>query len=218
MEKLTQIAVDGPAAAGKSTIAKLMAKKLQYVYVDTGAMYRALTWAVLNNAINIDDEHAITRLLAQIEIVLKSRGVVLVNGVDVSTAIRDKQVTAYVSQVATYEAVRNELKRRQIALTTSTNIIMDGRDIGTNVLPNATFKFFMIADARVRAERRHQENRQKGIESDLDRLESQIKKRDEIDTSRAHSPLKRAKDAILIDTSELSINEVVDKMIGYVLK
>ena len=218
MKKFVQIAIDGPAAAGKSTIAKFMAEKLQYVYIDTGAMYRAITWAVLNTGINIDNENAVTRLLTKTEIVLAPGGVVLVNGLDVTKEIRDKQVTGYVSNVATYETVRDELKNRQVKLADCTSVIMDGRDIGTNVLPNATFKFFMIADARVRAERRHKENQEKGIESDLDKLEADIKKRDAIDTNREHSPLKQAKDAILIDTSTLSINEVVDKMVGFVLK
>jgi cytidylate kinase len=218
MKKFVQIAIDGPAAAGKSTIAKLMAEKLQYVYIDTGAMYRAITWAVLNVGININDEAAIIDLLTKTKIVLAPGGIVLVDGVDVSKVIRDKQVTAHVSQIATYRSVRDELKNRQIALANCDNVIMDGRDIGTNVLPNATFKFFMIADARVRAVRRHKENLEKGIESDLDRLEADIKNRDKIDANREHSPLKQAKDAILIDTSALSINQVVDKMIGFVLK
>ena len=218
MKEFVQIAIDGPAAAGKSTIAKLMARKLQYVYIDTGAMYRAVTWAVLNRGIAIDDESAVAGLLAKIDIVLASGGAVLVDDVDISMMIREQQVTTYVSQVATYPSVRDELKERQIALAKCTNVIMDGRDIGTNVLPNANYKFFMIADARVRAERRHKENQSKGVESDLDKLEADIKKRDTIDTNREHSPLKKAKDAILIDTSALSIDEVVDKMIGYVLK
>ena len=218
MEKFVQIAIDGPAAAGKSTIAKLMAEKLQYVYVDTGAMYRAITWAVLDIGIHVEDEATIIRLLNETEIVLAPGGLVLVNGVDVTTAIRDKQVTACVSQIATYASVRDELKKRQVKLANCANVIMDGRDIGTNVLPHATFKFFMIADPRVRAMRRHKENKEKGIESDLDKLEADIKIRDEIDSNREHSPLKQAKDAILIDTSALSISEVVDKMVGYVLK
>lgn len=218
MKKFIQIAIDGPAAAGKSTIAKLMAEKLQFVYIDTGAMYRAITWAVLNTGINIDDELAVTSLLAKTEIVLAPNGIVLVNGVDVTKQIRDAQVTDYVSKVATYESVRDELKTRQMALANCSNVIMDGRDIGTNVLPNANFKFFMVADARIRAQRRHKENQEKGIASDLNKLEDDIKKRDENDTNRAHSPLKQAEDAILIDTSALSISEVVDKMVGFVLK
>jgi len=157
-------------------------------------------------------------LLAKTDIILAPGGKVLVNDLDVSVQIREPNVTAFVSQVATYEAIREELKKRQMILANATNVIMDGRDIGTHVLPNADFKFFMIADARVRALRRHKENLERGIKSDLDSLEEDIKKRDEMDVNREHAPLKKAKDAILIDTSTLSINEVVDKMVGFVLK
>jgi len=218
MNKFVQIAIDGPAAAGKSTIAKIVAQNLGYIYVDTGAMYRAITWAVLNSGINMNDENAIMMLLAKTDIVLAPGSKVLVNNVDVSAQIREPGVTDFVSQVATYETIREELKKRQVVLANSANVIMDGRDIGTNVLPNADFKFFMIADARVRALRRHKENLKRGIKSDLDSLEEDIKKRDEMDVNREHAPLKQAKDAILIDTSTLSINEVVDKMVGFVLK
>jgi len=218
MNKFVQIAIDGPAAAGKSTIAKIVAQSLGYIYVDTGAMYRAITWAALNSGINMNDENAIMVLLTKTDIVLEPGGKVLVNGVDVSAQIREPGVTDLVSQVATYETIREELKNRQVVLANSANVIMDGRDIGTNVLPNADFKFFMIADARVRALRRHKENLKRGIKSDLDSLEEDIKKRDEMDVNREHAPLKQAKDAILIDTSTLSINEVVDKMVGFVLK
>ena len=218
MEKFIQIAIDGPAAAGKSTIAKIVAEQLNYVYVDTGAMYRAITWAALHHKIDLNDEQAIMNLLAQTDILLAPGGKVFVNEIDISEQIRESDVTSQVSKVATYGSIRDALKARQVALAHSTNVIMDGRDIGTNVLPNADFKFFMIADARVRAERRHQENLERGIESDLDFLEEEIKKRDEIDANREHAPLKQAKDAILIDTSTLSISEVVDKMVGFVLK
>ena len=218
MDKFVQIAIDGPAAAGKSTIAKIMADQLGYVYVDTGAMYRAITWAALHKKLAINNEKEVAKLLAETDIVLAPGGRVLVNGEDVSIQIREPAVTSSVSQVAAYETIRKALKKRQIALTNATNVIMDGRDIGTHVLPHADFKFFMIADARVRAERRHQENLERGIPSDLDSLEEEIKKRDEMDANREHAPLKQAKDAILIDTSALSIHEVVDKMVGFVLK
>jgi len=220
MNKFVQIAIDGPAAAGKSTVAKIIAQTLGYVYVDTGAMYRAITWATLNNGISLHDENAIMMLLTKTDIVLTSAsdGKVLVNGVDVSMQIREADVTSSVSQIATYEKVREELKKRQIMLANSANVVMDGRDIGTNILPNADFKFFMIADARIRAERRYRENLERGIKSDLDFLEKEIKKRDEMDANRKYSPLKQAKDAILINTNTLSINEVVDKMVGFVLK
>jgi len=218
MEKFVQIAIDGPAAAGKSTIAKIVAQHLGYVYIDTGAMYRAITWAALNNDVNINDENAVMMLLTKTDIVLAPGDKVLVNGVDVSAQVREPNVTSLVSQVATYATIREELKERQVSLANSANVILDGRDIGTNVLPNADFKFFMIANARIRALRRHKENLERGIKSDLDSLEEEIKKRDEIDINRTHAPLKQAKDAILIDTSTLSIDEVVDKMVGFVLK
>jgi len=218
MNKFVQIAIDGPAAAGKSTIAKIMAQNLGYVYIDTGAMYRAITWAAINSGININDENAVMMLLSETDIVLVPGGKVLINGLDVSMQIREPSVTALVSQVSTYEAIREELKVRQITLSNATNVVMDGRDIGTHVLPDADFKFFMVADARIRALRRHKENLERGIKSDLDSLEEDIKKRDEMDANREHAPLKQAKDAILIDTSTLSINEVVDKMVGFVLK
>ena len=217
MDKFVQIAIDGPAAAGKSTIAKIIAEQLGYVYIDTGAMYRAITWATLHKSVNLNDEQAIMSLLAKTEIVLTPDGLVVVDGLDVTMQIREANVTAHVSQVSTYEAIRKELKRRQIALAQKANVVMDGRDIGTHVLPDADFKFFMVADARVRALRRHRENVERGIESDLSSLEADIKKRDEIDANREHAPLKQAKDAILIDTSALSIHEVVDKMVGFVL-
>ena len=218
MEKFVQIAIDGPAAAGKSTVAKLIAEQLGYVYIDTGAMYRAITWAALNNGVNINDEKKVMMLLDETDIVLRAETKVLVNGFDVSAEIREPNVTSLVSQVATYASIREELKKRQVMLANSANVILDGRDIGTNVLPNADFKFFMIADAHIRALRRHKENLEQGIPSDLDSLEKEIRKRDEMDINRTHSPLKQAKDAILIDTSALSIEEVVDKMVGFVLK
>ena len=218
MKKFIQIAIDGPAAAGKSTVAKIIAKQLGYVYIDTGAMYRAITWAALNNDVNINDENEIMELLAKTDIVLTSGGKVLVNGSDVSAEIREPDVTSLVSQVATYATIREELKQRQVVLANSANVILDGRDIGTNVLPNADFKFFMIADAHIRALRRHKENLERGIPSDLASLKKEIEKRDEMDINRKHAPLKQAKDAILIDTSALSIAEVVDKMVGFVLK
>ena len=218
MDKFVQIAIDGPAAAGKSTIAKIIAQKLEYVYVDTGAMYRSITWAALNNGIDVNNESKVLELLAKTDIILALGSKVLVDGVDVSTQIREPDVTSLVSQIATYEEVREELKNRQIKLANSANVIMDGRDIGTNVLPNADFKFFVIADARIRAERRHKENLKLGIKSDLNSIEQDIKKRDEMDVNRTHAPLKQAKDAILINTNALSIEEVVDKMVCYVLK
>ena len=218
MKKFVQIAIDGPAAAGKSTIAKIVAQRLGYIYIDTGAMYRAITWAALNEGVDVSDESAVMTLLPKTDIVLAPGSKVFVNDMDVTAQIREPNITSLVSQIATYETVRKELKKRQIALANSANAILDGRDIGTNVLPNADFKFFMIADAHIRAHRRHKENLERGILSDLALIEADLKKRDERDINRKHAPLKQAKDAILIDTSALSIAEVVDKMVGFVLK
>ena len=216
MEKFIQIAIDGPAAAGKSTIAKILAKQIGFVYVDTGAMYRAITWAAINTDTDVDDEILLRSLLDKTDILLYPGGIVCVNDVDVTNEIREPLVTALVSKIAAYEAIRSELKMRQVKLAKTANVIMDGRDIGTNVLPDADYKFFMVADARIRAMRRYKENIARGIESDLDLLETEIKKRDEMDENRQHSPLKKADDAILIDTSEMSIDEVVKTMAAYV--
>jgi len=218
MLKYTQIAIDGPAAAGKSTIAKLMAEALGFVYIDTGAMYRAITWRAIDKGVDVNNEADVINLLDDTTIVLQSNGDVLVNDVIVTKKLRTQEVTSQVSIIATYKSVRDELKSRQKDLALTENVIMDGRDIGTNVLPDADFKFFMIADARVRASRRYKENLERGVACDLDSLELEIRKRDEMDANRIHSPLKQADDAILIDTSTLSIHEVVDKMVGYVLK
>ena len=218
MNKFTQIAIDGPAAAGKSTIAKAVAKKLGYTYIDTGAMYRAITWACLEGDVDLENENEITSLLVTTDIKLTPEAKVFVNETDVTNDIREQRVTNNVSKVASYARIRDELKNRQIVLASFDNVIMDGRDIGTNVLPNADFKFFMTADPHVRAIRRYNENLERGIKSDLTVLEEEIKKRDEMDENRPHSPLKQAKDAIFIDTSAFSVTEVVDKMVGFVLK
>lgn len=214
MKKFIQVAIDGPAAAGKSTIAKIVAEQLGFIYIDTGAMYRAITWVVVNRGLAVDEEEAvIANILAESVIELAPGGQVFVNGFDVTTAIREPAVTSVVSQVAAYQCVREDLKKRQAELAESDNVIMDGRDIGTNVLPNADFKFFMIADARVRAKRRYKENLERGIPTDIDELEQEIRVRDELDATREHAPLRQADDAILLDTSNLTIDEVVAKIV-----
>ena len=216
MEKFTQIAIDGPAAAGKSTIAKIVAEQLGFVYVDTGAMYRAITWAAIHRGITVEKEEAVANLLNETTIKLVPGGKVLVNDADVTDAIREPAVTSMVSKVATYQAVRAELKNRQAQLAESANVIMDGRDIATNVLPTADFKFFMIADPRVRAERRYKENIARGIPADIDALEQEIRDRDEMDANREHAPLQQADDAILLDTSHMTIDEVVAEIVRIV--
>lgn len=212
--KNLKIAIDGPASSGKSTIAKILADELQLVYVDTGAMYRSLTYAALKNNVPVDNESDLMHLLNNSEITLKREGsgqLVFVNEEDVTNEIRQNDVTNNVSVVSSFAGVREEMVRRQQKLAVHTGVIMDGRDIGTVVLPNADVKIFLVASVDERAERRFLENKEKGIESNFTQLKQEIVARDEYDSNRENSPLKQAEDAILLDTTGLSINEVVEK-------
>ena len=218
MDKLVSnefnIAIDGPASSGKSTIAKILADTYQLVYVDTVAMYRSLTYLALKNNIAFDDEDALMGLLNTTEIVLKRTEdgqSVIVNDEDVTEAIRQNDVTNNVSVVASFAKVREELVRRQQAMAQKTGVAMDGRDIGTVVLPNAEVKIFLVASVSERADRRYLENKQKGIESDYEQLMQEIIARDEYDSNREVSPLKQAEDAVKVDTTGLSIEEVVER-------
>lgn len=212
--KNLKIAIDGPASSGKSTIAKILADELQLVYVDTGAMYRSLTYAALKNNVPVDNESDLIHLLNNSEITLKREGsgqLVFVNEEDVTNEIRQNDVTNNVSVVSSFAGVREEMVRRQQKLAVHTGVIMDGRDIGTVVLPNADVKIFLVASVDERAERRFLENKEKGIESNFTQLKQEIVARDEYDSNRENSPLKQAEDAVLLDTTGLSINEVVEK-------
>lgn len=212
--KNLKIAIDGPASSGKSTIAKILADELQLVYVDTGAIYRSLTYAALKNNVPVDNESDLMHLLNNSEITLKREGsgqLVFVNEEDVTNEIRQNDVTNNVSVVSSFAGVREEMVRRQQKLAVHTGVIMDGRDIGTVVLPNADVKIFLVASVDERAERRFLENKEKGIESNFTQLKQEIVARDEYDSNRENSPLKQAEDAILLDTTGLSINEVVEK-------
>lgn len=214
VSKEFNIAIDGPASSGKSTIAKILADTYQLVYVDTGAMYRSLTYLALQNNVALDNEAAIMALLDQAEIVLQRNGEgqsVLVNGEDVTESIRQNDITNNVSQVASYAKVREELVRRQQEMARHNGVAMDGRDIGTVVLPNAEVKIFLVASVDERAERRYLENKQTGIKSDYEQLKQEIIARDKYDSNREVSPLKQAEDAIKIDTTGLSIEEVVEE-------
>ncbi|MFS0560257.1 (d)CMP kinase [Terribacillus sp. 179-K 1B1 HS] len=213
------IAIDGPAAAGKSTVSKLVAKKLQFVYVDTGAMYRALTLTALEAGADLESEEALLTLLQGIDIVLMQHDdgqKVLVNSNDVTEAIRTNEVTNNVSVVAKHPLVREEMVRRQQKLAADNGIVMDGRDIGTRVLPDADVKIFMIASVEERAERRYKENIAKGFEADLAQLKEEIRLRDKLDSEREASPLVKAEDAVEIDTTALSIEGVVEKILDAV--
>lgn len=216
MDKLTSkknnIAIDGPASSGKSTIAKRLADIYNLVYIDTGAMYRSLTYLALQNNISVEDESKLMGLLGKTEIVLErkdDRQSVLVNGEDITDAIRQNDVTNNVSVVSSYSRVRKELVKRQQEMAQHVGVVMDGRDIGTVVLPDAEVKIYLVASVEERAERRYLENKQKGIETDYEQLKDEIIARDHYDMNREISPLEQAEDAIKVDTTGLTIEEVV---------
>ncbi|WP_339163057.1 (d)CMP kinase [Siminovitchia sp. FSL W7-1587] len=216
MTKKISIAIDGPAGAGKSTVAKIVADRLSYIYIDTGAMYRAFTYKAIQEHINIRSEEDLIRVLKETTIELKHDGqkqIVLLDGKDVTKEIREPDVTNNVSIVAAHKLIRDEMVARQKALGNAGGVVMDGRDIGTNVLPHAELKIFLLASADIRAERRHKENMEKGYPSDLAKIKTNILARDKQDTERKISPLRKAEDAIEIDTSFLSVDEVVSKII-----
>jgi cytidylate kinase len=209
------IAIDGPAAAGKSTVAKIVANKLSYIYVDTGAMYRGLTFLALQAGIDLQEEVQLMELLKKTEILLKpseNGQRVLVNGRDVSSEIRGAEVTNQVSIVAKHRLIREEMVRRQKSLAAEGGVVMDGRDIGTHVIPTAEVKIFLLASVEERAQRRHAENIEKGYPSDLETLKEEIAARDKLDSEREVAPLKKADDAVVIDTTSKSIDEVVESI------
>lgn len=211
--KSIQIAIDGPASSGKSTVAKMIAKDFDYTYLDTGAMYRSATYLALTNGIDITDQERIVQLLTQYPIRFgrdeSGQQQVFVGEIDVTFPIRDNQVSNNVSAVAALPIVREELVRLQQKIAEGGGIVMDGRDIGTVVLPQAELKIFLIASVEERARRRFKENMERGIETDLAILKEEIAARDFKDSNRAVSPLKAADDAITFDTTGVSIEEVV---------
>lgn len=212
--KQIQIAIDGPASSGKSTVAKIIAKDFGYTYLDTGAMYRAATYLALQNGLELDDTAAILDLLAQHPISFgrdeAGNQLVFVGDVEISHAIRENDVTNAVSKVAALAPVRERLVDIQRQIAAQGGIVMDGRDIGTVVLPNAELKIFLVASVEERAARRYKENLEKGIETDLKTLEKEIAERDYKDSHRAVSPLKPAEDALHFDTTGVGIAEVVE--------
>lgn len=220
MKKIS-IAIDGPAAAGKSTVAKIVASKLNYVYVDTGAMYRGLTFQALEKGIDLQDEAVLMELLRNTQITLEPSEDgqrVLVNGKNVTTEIRNSEVTNQVSIVAKHKLIREEMVRRQQQLAAQGGVVMDGRDIGTHVIPNAEVKIFLLASVDERAQRRHAENIEKGYPSELDVLKKEIAARDKLDSEREVAPLRKAEDATLMDTTSKTIDEVVHQIMGLVME
>lgn len=217
MSSTYNIAIDGPAGAGKSTIAKLVAAKLGFIYVDTGAMYRAMALYFLENSIQPEDEEKVSAACGQIDISLRYQdGVqqVILNGRDVSGKIRTEAVGNAASVVSAYRAVRQALLALQQNLAKTSNVIMDGRDIGTCVLPNAQTKIYLTASSHVRAVRRYKELTEKGQMCNLEEIEQDIIDRDYRDMHREIAPLTQAADAVLLDSSEMTIDQVVDGIIG----
>ncbi|MBR2507874.1 MAG: (d)CMP kinase [Bacilli bacterium] len=210
---MISVAIDGPAAAGKSTVAKIVAKKLGFTYLDTGAMYRAFTWYCLEKGVDCENEAACVNLIPEVNIEMKPNNVVLCNGIDVTTAIRQPRVSGNVSYIASYKDIRLFLVEQQRNMAKNSSVIMDGRDIGTYVLPNAEIKIFQVATVETRAKRRYEENISKGIQCTYEEIEEDVRKRDRIDSGRAFAPLKPAEDSILLDTSHMGIEEVVNAII-----
>ena len=214
--KHVAIAIDGPAAAGKSTVAKIVAKRLGFVYIDTGAMYRAFTWYVLHRGLDPKNEEASCSLIPEVRISLKEDGSVFVCGHDVTRAIREPLVSSNVSYIASYKGIRLALIELQRELGEKDNCVMDGRDIGSYVLPHAEVKIFQIASVETRAKRRFLENQEKGIPTTYEEVVADVKNRDHIDSHRDFDPLMQAEDAIPLDTSDMTIEEVVDAILRIV--
>lgn len=225
MEKGISIALDGPAGSGKSTIARAVALKFNYIYIDTGAMYRAITLKAIQSNVPIEDDVALTQLANNTLIRFRyiqtndlSELRVIMDGTDVSDAIRSLEVTNNVSEVSAVAGVREALVKLQRDMAREGGVVMDGRDIGTVVLPDAELKIFLTASVRERSKRRWLELKAKGIEVNPDELEEQIRKRDEFDSNREINPLRQAADALLLDTTKLSIAEVTEKIVELALE
>ena len=215
------IAIDGPAGAGKSTIAKRLAKKLGFIYVDTGAMYRAMAYYFLQHDIDAKDESAIAAACPDVDVTItyeNGEQQVLLNGENVNGVIRNEEVGNMASSTSVYPVVREKLVELQRQLAKSADVIMDGRDIGTCVLPNAQVKIYLTASSATRAKRRFDELTEKGVSCDLAEIEKDIIDRDYRDMHRETSPLCQAEDAVLVDSSEMNIDEVVDAIYQVYLK
>lgn len=216
----TTIAMDGPAASGKSTVGRLLAEKLNYIMLDTGFMYRAVTLAALNAGLDLEDETAVTHLATTLTLDVQNRAdsqdgrhyTALLNGEDVTWALRTPEVDTHVSLVSSYAGVRQEMVKRQREFGLRGNIVMVGRDIGTVVMPDAPLKLYITASAEERARRRYRDRQAQGTPSSFEEILADVKRRDTFDSTRQHSPLKPAPDALIIDTTGQSVEEVVDNI------
>ena len=214
------IAIDGPAGAGKSTIAKMLTKKLNYTYLDSGAMYRTITYLVCNENIDFNDNEKVVKVTKNTEIDINyndNKFKIFINNIDITNKIRSNIVDKNVSTIAQIKGVRDELVKKQRKLAKSKDIVMDGRDIGTRVLPNADYKFYITATVEERANRRYKDIIDRGESNKtLEEVKNEIIKRDKIDSNRKYSPLKKAKDAIVVDTTNMSKKEVLQKLLSHI--
>ncbi|GGJ10277.1 cytidylate kinase [Alicyclobacillus cellulosilyticus] len=214
------IAIDGPAGAGKSTVAKEVARRLGIVYVDTGAMYRAVAWLALRHGVSPADEQGLIRLLRQHELRFERNGHgmfdVYVDGANITSELRTPEVSAAVSQLSAHPEIRRILTEWQRSFSRSQSVVMDGRDIGTVVMPDAPVKIYLTADIRERARRRADELAAKGFSVSVEELLHSLRERDERDTSRACAPLRRPDDAICIDSTDMTVDEVVERILSIV--
>jgi len=215
------IAIDGPAGAGKSTVAKGIAKKLNYIYVDTGAMYRAMAVYFNKKQISPDNETEINSAVSNVDIMIEYIGgeqQVILNGENVTSLLRTEETAKMASKISKYAAVRSKLVELQRKLADASDVVMDGRDIGTTVLPNAFCKIYLTATSMARAQRRFAELQSKSVQCDLNEIKEAIEKRDYEDMHRKISPLKQAEDAVLLDTSDMDIGEVLSKILQIIEK
>ena len=210
------IAIDGPSASGKSTIAKRLASELGYIHIDTGAMYRCVAYQAIKQGIDLSDEKSLGEMAQTMDISLSVDGRVFLNHQDVTEEIRQEEISVGASKVSIYANVRTAMVKRQQKMAETKGFIVDGRDIGTVVLPDAEVKIFQTASAASRAVRRYKENLGKGIESDFELLKNEIEQRDYQDMHRKESPLRKAEDAIEIDTSDMTVDQVVSKIISLI--
>lgn len=207
-----KVGIDGPVASGKSTVAKIVADRLGLTYIDTGAMYRAIALFAIRNNIALDDEVAISNLIDKMNIKLKGK-TILVDGEDVSALIRADKVSMAASTISSLKTVREKAVSLQRELINEGNVIMDGRDIGSVVMPDAEVKIFLMASVDTRAKRRYEDNLERGIHADLENIKSEIKQRDHNDMNRAESPLVQVEDSIVLDSSSLSFDQTVEEVI-----
>ena len=213
------VAVDGPAGAGKSSISKIVAKKLGYLYIDTGAMYRSVTWAVLHNHIDVNNQKAVEALLPELDLTMEASDdscKVFIAGQDVTDFIRTPQVNNAVSIVASYKGVRQYLVERQRLMAEAGGVILDGRDIGSVVLPNAKLKIYLTASVEARAMRRYLEVKGTVNEQTLEDIKDSVMQRDDMDKNRKESPLIQVEDAVLVDSSEMTFDETVEHILHLV--